>query len=341
MHRYPLLVGLLLCVLASASGRADVVWISTEEIMRQPIGTPAWRHLSRWAEGVTAAVRLDDNDSKHDVSTLAAAIKAVRLQDETERAKVVNALKRVTAVTEGGLSKTFTLARGMQSYVIAADIIKYRNARFKKWVEWAVQVDLPGHSGGRGILEVAKVSDNNHGGHARAALAVTAVYLEREDWLRDVTQSYRTIIGDSPDHGIDWSDTNWHDPKLRRKFGIAPAGASLGGINISGAQPEELRRGDEFKWPPRQTDYAWEGLQSILATHYVLVRSGKVDLHAGDDAILRAYNFMVNTLRWPAEGDDTWQPWLINSMFGTKFPTVTPTRPGKSVGFTDYTHAPF
>jgi hypothetical protein len=43
---------------------------------------------------------------------------------------------------------------------------------------------------------------------------------------------------------------------------------------------------------------------------------------------------------FPATGDDVWQLFVINSAYGTDFPTTTPTYPGKAVGFTDWTHIP-
>jgi hypothetical protein len=37
-------------------------------------------------------------------------------------------------------------------------------------------------------------------------------------------------------------------------------------------------------------------------------------------------------------GDDTWQPHLINKVYGSTFPAPTPSRPGKNVGWADWTH---
>ena len=41
---------------------------------------------------------------------------------------------------------------------------------------------------------------------------------------------------------------------------------------------------------------------------------------------------------YPAEGDDRWQIYLVNAAYGSDYPTATPTTPGKTVGFTDWTH---
>ena len=41
---------------------------------------------------------------------------------------------------------------------------------------------------------------------------------------------------------------------------------------------------------------------------------------------------------FPATGDDRWQPWLINYAYGSDYPAVEATQPGKNLGFTDWTH---
>ena len=56
-----------------------------------------------------------------------------------------------------------------------------------------------------------------------------------------------------------------------------------------------------------------------------------------DNAILRAVTWLHEHADYPAEGDDTWQPWLINAAYSTSFPT-TAARSGKNMGYTDWTH---
>jgi hypothetical protein len=43
---------------------------------------------------------------------------------------------------------------------------------------------------------------------------------------------------------------------------------------------------------------------------------------------------------FPATGDDTWLPHVVNRAYGTIFPAPIPARPGKAIGFSDWTHAP-
>ena len=98
-----------------------------------------------------------------------------------------------------------------------------------------------------------------------------------------------------------------------------------------------MRRGGSFQWPPQKTGYAWEGLQGALVQAEILHRAGYPAWEWEDQALLRAVQFL-HGIGWEAEGDDEWQPWLINYYYGTSFPVVIGARPGKNMGWTDWTH---
>ena len=53
--------------------------------------------------------------------------------------------------------------------------------------------------------------------------------------------------------------------------------------------------------------------------------------------VLRAVRWLHDENDFPAEGDDTWQPHIVNHFYGTDFPAPVPSRSGKNVGFTDWT----
>jgi hypothetical protein len=60
-----------------------------------------------------------------------------------------------------------------------------------------------------------------------------------------------------------------------------------------------------------------------------------------DEALVRALRWLYDEASYPAEGDDAWLIWLVNSATGSHFPTAQPgsAKPGKNMGFTDWTHA--
>mgnify|MGYP003471169177 FL=1 len=90
----------------------------------------------------------------------------------------------------------------------------------------------------------------------------------------------------------------------------------------------------------------WEGLQGLVVAAEMLHRAGYPAYEWSDRALLRALQWLHNTTfsdgkRFPAEGDDIWQVYLINKRYGTKFPTNTTASLsiGKMMGFTEWTHS--
>jgi hypothetical protein len=97
-----------------------------------------------------------------------------------------------------------------------------------------------------------------------------------------------------------------------------------------------MRRGNSFRWPPVHTGYAWEGMQGALLQAELLYRAGYDTWNWSDQALLRATEFLYERARWPAEGDDAWQPWLIDARYGTSYHASAPAAFGKNFGFTDW-----
>jgi hypothetical protein len=104
-----------------------------------------------------------------------------------------------------------------------------------------------------------------------------------------------------------------------------------------------MRRGCSFRWPPCHTGYPWGGLEGATVQAELLHRAGYAAWEWQDQALHRAAQFLSNLDQeaggWWAEGDDEWNPWLINHAYGTRFPTTLPAQPGKNMGWTDWTHA--
>jgi hypothetical protein len=70
----------------------------------------------------------------------------------------------------------------------------------------------------------------------------------------------------------------------------------------------------------------------------ILHRQGYDAFEWGDRALLRALQWLHQHAQYPAAGDDTWIPHIINHFYRSAFPAPTPSLPGKNVGWTDWTH---
>jgi hypothetical protein len=99
--------------------------------------------------------------------------------------------------------------------------------------------------------------------------------------------------------------------------------------------PDDQRRAGGFSWPAPKENYVWEGLQGALVQAELLSRAGYDAWNWSDRALWRTINWQYNVNGFPAQGDDTWQIWLVNHAYGTTFPTSA-ANTGKNMSFTDW-----
>lgn len=323
------------------------IWISKGEVAALAMTGAAWDNVKKAANGSWGTPDLSNNDSDHDVFVLAGALVAVRTGDAAMMTKVVNALD---AVRSSPFARVLELSRNIQSYVFAADLIELdkvdvaKGAAFRTFLATLPTKKLDGHSGGVDLKSTAKLSPNNWGNHARAATAAIALYLGDTTTRDEVAAWHKGWIGDRAAYAgfNNWDAALWHcDPT--KPVGINPKGCKREGHDFDGLLPEDQRRAGAYSWPAAKESYTWEALQGAVVTAAILARAGLVAPTASDSAILRAVqwhyrNNFVGGGTYPAEGDDTWIPWVINKMYGTTIPAL-PSSSGKNMGFTDWTHS--
>jgi hypothetical protein len=223
--------------------------------------------------------------------------------------------------------------------VIAADLVNLpaeedEDRRFRSWLRQVLTDPLDGST----LIATHETRPNNWGTHAGASRVGVALYLGDNEELERAAKVFKGWLGDRDAYtGFDYGKLYWQaDPD--NPVGINSTGTTKEGFSIDGALPEEMRRGGKFHWPPRETGYAWEAMQGALVEAELLYRAGYDAWQWEDKALLRAAKFL-NMIDWQPEGDDEWLPWLINHAYGTDFPAKTPARPGKNMGWTDWTHS--
>ncbi|KKU02200.1 MAG: hypothetical protein UX52_C0009G0014 [Candidatus Amesbacteria bacterium GW2011_GWA1_46_35] len=317
------------------------IWISSSEIAKLPTSGSAWNAVLSAANGSWGTARLNDNNSMHDVYTLAGALVAVRTGDSTMRAKTIAGLRSAMSSL---ISRTLELARGLQTYIIAADIIGYHDTGFENWVrDITFARPVPGRDGS-GLYNNALTDSTNWGGHERASAIAAALYL-RDSRIGELVRAYQEYIGEnvSPKTLI-YRGTNWQADQ-NNKAGVNRVGARIQGQDVSGVIPEDWRRGSEFNWPPTLSGYMWEGVQGFTVSAVLLHRAGLVPFTSGNNVLSRVLHQLMDPLNPPnpgindqPTGDDTWIPWVVNYYAGTNFRT-TAANPGKNMGWTDWTHS--
>jgi hypothetical protein len=323
------------------------IWISTEEISRTLASGEAWEELKQAADDDLGTPDLSEGKNDHDVKTLAVALVYARIGGEGYRSKAAEAIMAAIGTEDGG--ETLELSRNLPSYVIAADLIDFKNydagneEKFREWLSAVRTEDLSDHC----LISTHENRPNNWGTNAGAARIAIALYLDDRTDLERAAQVFKGWLGDRDTYrgfNYDDSDGSWQVDETN-PVGINPAGALKKSFRIDGALPEEMRRGGKFHWPPCQSIYPWGALQGALMQAELLHRAGYDAWEWSDRAMLRAARFLYDldhelpNQGWWATDDDKWTVWLINYTYGTNFPTETKVRTGKNMGWTDWTHA--
>jgi hypothetical protein len=319
------------------------VWLSAAELTALPASGAAWDNVKAAADQDCGTPDLANQDDPTNVCVMAKALVFARIGGTKYRDGVISAVR--TIVNSGTYDgRALALGRELIAYVIAADLIGL--SAFDPSLDQAFRAKLVElrttytHSGPGNLVECHEIRPNNWGLHCGATLAAVAAYLGDTSALERVAVVFRGWAGDRAAYaGFKYgSDLSWQaDPT--RPVGINPRGSTKEGHDIDGVLPEEMRRCGSFQWPPCSTSYTWEALQGAVAMAWILHRQGYRAFEWSDQAVLRAVRWLHTQADAPAAGDDTWQPHIINYVYGSSFPAPIPSRPGKNVGWADWTHS--
>lgn len=320
------------------------IWLSRDEISKLPMSGTAWDSMKSAADSLSGSAQIVDQDSKHDVQTLAAALVYARTGQATYRTKAATAVMSAIGSEKGGsiVPRTLALGRNLVSYVIAADLIDLKSynssddQKFRTWLSAVRKETLEGKT----LISTQEDRPNNWGLHAAASRAAADVYLGDKTDLDRTAQVFKGWLGDRAAYaGFTYGELWWQCDESK-PVGVNPVGCTKNGQNIDGALPDDMRRGGSFKWPPGYTDYPWGALEGAIVAAEILHRQGYDSWNWQNQAIKRAVQFLYNLGgSWLPDGDDVFMPWVVNKAYGTSFKTVSPVQPGKNMGWTDWTHA--
>jgi hypothetical protein len=319
-----------------ASGQTSHgIWTSAQELAALPTSGAAWEGVLDVAREPIQDPDVSDQDDRDNVRVLAKALVYARTGDESYRWEVIDACALAIGTEAGG--RTLALGRELIAYVVAAELVGLPadvNSRFRAWLDAVRHTELDG----RTLVSTHEDRPNNWGTHAGASRMAVALYLGDDADLDRAAQVFKGWLGDRSAYaGFDYGDLSWQaDPEL--PVGVNRAGATIEGYSVDGVLPDDQRRGGDFTWPPPAENYVWGALQGALSQALILERAGYAAWSWEDQALLRAVRWLHAQADFPAEGDDTWLPHLVNYAYGTDFPAPVPSRSGKNMGFTDWTH---
>lgn len=319
------------------------IWISREDLRARPTAGPAWTSLKAAADRACGTPDLANQEDPANVCVMAKALVFARTGGEGYRDAVVAALRAI--VNAGPYSgRALALGRELAAYVIAADLVDLAghdpslDSAFRARIRGLLTA--PTAPGPANLVECHEKRPNNWGNHCGASRAAVAAYLGDREELARTARVFKGYLGDrsSYDQFVYGRDLSWQcNPAA--PVGVNPAGCRKQGHSLDGALPDDQRRARTgFTWPPPKENYAWEALQGALVQAVILHRAG-FDVFAWQDrALLRAARWLHDEAHFPARGDDTWVPHLVNHFYAAGLPAPVPSSPGKNAGFTDWTH---
>jgi hypothetical protein len=326
---------------ASSQPSPGYLWIGPAELAALPTSGPAWDRLYSQAHTGCGRPDLSNQEDTANVCVLAKALVFARTGKEVLRVRVADALRMI--VNSGTYhGRALALGRELGTYAIAADLIGLPSydpgldASFR--AKLAELLVTPTIDGPANLIQCHELRPNNWGTMCGASRVAVAAYLGDSAQLARAAQVFRGYLGERHVYaGFKFgADLTWQcDPN--QPTGINPAGCISHGKSVDGVMPDDQRRAGSFSWPPPKENYTYEALQGALVQAVILTRSGYDPFTWGNYALYRAFQWLHTVAKFPAEGDDSWEPYVINYYYGTNFPTSMPTRPGKSMGFTDWT----
>ena len=322
---------------AASPGVPSGIWISREEIRSLPTDGPAWEALVAKAEERLGRVDLANQDDPNNIRILAKAMVFVRTGEERYALEVKRACREIRGTEK--YADTLSIGRELLAYIIAADLVELETderADFEKWLRRLANTSYRGRS----IRSTHEDRPNNWGTHAGASRLALAAYLGDQPEIERAAHVFRGWTGEPAGWQRFEFGARWWQAKGSRPFAVNPMNARREGHPIGGVLPDDQRRAGPFKWPPPKENYVYEALQGAIVQAVLLERLGYESWVWGDRALLRAFEWLHGEANYPAQGDDTWLPHLINHAYEREFPAPVPSTAGKGMGFSDWTHGP-
>jgi hypothetical protein len=306
------------------------------------------------AEGPLGTASVADQNSDHDVRTLAAALAAARTGRADLRAKATQGLLAAIGTEEG--ARWLAVGRNVGSYAVAADVLGLRadggptspGSRVQAWLARFLARTLRHNNSTRLVTlrESAWSSSSNASAQEGFVHASVAAYLGNRAELDWAWLAFRRYACDrSSPHRVSSNNDAWQavppDP-----VGIQNAGATKNGCRLGGAIANDMGRGGTDVCAPGYTQYPWVGLAGAIPAAVVLARAGYPSWSVSDAALRRALEYLwyVRQLTGNAAWFDGRRAngviHLANRAYGTAFLFSGPVSEDQTIGYTDWTHAP-
>jgi len=328
----------------TAPRSTENLWISPAELAVLPDTGSAWSALLEVAEGDLGTPDVADQDSSHDVTTLACALAAARTGRRDLRTKSLNALTSAIGTEEG--ARWLAIGRNLGAYVIAADVLDVRSGPIYAWLASFLTRTLRANNTDEQITVANWPTGSNASAQVGFVTAALCVYTGDFDRLATFWDGFRRYCGDRTSPIAETSNSDAWQMTPFDPVGIQDMGAVKHGCRLDGAIGNDMSRGGDDICSPTWTQYPWVGLEGAVPAALVFARAGYPAWEVGGDAIRRALEYLW-FLRQTSGNEDWFDGersneciFLVNRAYGTRFACALPVGGGRTFGYSDWTHAP-
>ncbi len=335
-----------------AIASSDGILMPRSELATLPTSGTAWSNLKAVADEPLGTPNLCDQDSKHHLRTLAAALVYARTGVASYGAKArAGVMAALPTQVVGCYNATLSLGRQLAAYVFAADYADLSgtaDTTFRTWLSAIRTKVIGGHSVWNSLRRTNELAPGNWGAHAGAARIAADLYLGDTTDLAAAARIARGFLGDRSAYAgftdnLDSDDLSWTCTGSVATYTPENPACSRSGINLDGGFATDISRGGSLRWPPADPGipYQLESIQGMGLQVEMLYRHGYPDAWSWSNSALKRAAAIVT--RSGAAGGTGWNattasrqmPWLLNRRYGTSIPTRA-SGMGRSIGFTDW-----
>ena len=334
---------------APADAATDYILMSRSALMARPVSGTPWRNLKAVAAASLGTPNLCDQNGRHHLRTLAAALVYARTgwayYGRKARGGVMAAIRTQRV---GCDNATLALGRQLTAYVLAADFADLAGApdtTFRSWLATIRRKIIGGHGVWDSLYRTHVRSAANWGAYAGAARIAAGLYIGDTTDIQAASLVTRGFLGDRTAFRFSdrlttaaktWacSPTTYRpvNPWCRRS-----------GILVDGAVVADISRGGSLRWPPGTTgvQYQLDSIQGLGLQVELLYQNGYSGAWRWSSSALRRMANIVT--RSKAAGGTGWNetqasrqmPWLLNRRLGMSLPRRY-SGMGRAIGFTDW-----
>jgi hypothetical protein len=336
----------------TATATSSYLLMPRAELMALPTSGTAWTALKAIADASLPSPDLCNQDAKHHLYTLAAALVFARTGVASYGSKARSGIMAAIQTQRVGCTNAvLALGRQLPAYVLAAnlaDLSGTPDSTFRSWLSAIRTKVIGGHPVWNSIVVTHRISPNNWGAYAGAARIAADLYLGDSTDLSAAAHVTRGFLGDRTSYAsftdnLTSAAIGWSCTGNVSTYTPENGACTKSGINLDGGVAADISRGGTLRWPPADPGipYQLESIQGVGLQVELLYRNGYADAWSwSNNGLKRAAAIVTRSAAsggtgWNATSTSRQMPWLLNLRYGTSIPTRA-SGMGRAIGFTDW-----